>query len=189
MNYQDSASFKGRLESYFTITESTYILQHIAANPYDCKLWFEAFYNKKKFITKPEVKKLRDRLSRFLESYHSNPGLNFVSGMVRALLDDFEDADGRNRFESAIQMLAEANKESLADNDFVAGIVPFLKDAHLPSEMLTELCNIIIRYFPDMTGGMADELDMPWLYNDIIKKNITLLRNLNITLYESIGRI
>ena len=109
--------------------------------------------------------------------------------MVRALLDDFEDADGRNRFESAIQMLAEANKESLADNDFVAGIVPFLKDAHLPSEMLTELCNIIIRYFPDMTGGMADELDMPWLYNDIIKKNITLLRNLNITLYESIGRI
>ncbi|MBR6104066.1 MAG: RecQ family ATP-dependent DNA helicase [Paludibacteraceae bacterium] len=189
LSYQDSASFKGRLESYFTITESTYILQHIAANPYDCKLWFDAFYSKKKFITKPEIKKLRDRLSRFLESYHSNPGLNFVSGMVRALLDDFEDADGRTRFERAIQMLAEANKDTIANNDFVSDIIPFLKNAHLSSGILTELCTIIIRYFPNITEEMADILDMPWLYNDIIKKNITLLRKLNLSLYEQIGRI
>lgn len=189
LSYQDSASFKGRLESYFTITESTYVLQQIAANPYDCKLWFDAFYSKRKFITKPETKKLRDRLSRFLESYHSNPGLNFVSGMVRALLDDFEDADGRTRFEIAVQMLAETDKDTIVGNDFVADIIPFLRDAHLSPEILTELCTIIIRYFPNTTEEMVVEFDMPWLYNDMIKKSITLLRNLNISLYEQIRRI
>ena len=187
--YQDSASFKRRLDSYFTFNESTFILQHVAEHSHDYSQWFAAFYSNKKFITKPEVKKLRDRLSRFLESYHNSPGLNFISGMVRALLGEFEDTDGRARFESAIEAVAEANNESLADNGFVTGILPFLRDAGLSSEMLTEVCTIILRHFPDLTGSMAEDLDMPWLYNDIIKKNIAQLRKLNTRLYEQIGRI
>lgn len=189
LKYKDSASFKSSLESYFTITESTYILQHIAAAPYDCKLWFEAFYSNKKFITKPEIKRLRDRLSRFLESYHNNAGLNFVSGMVRVLLDDFEDADGRSRLESALQALAEYYKETVADNDFVTGIVQFIADANLPEEQRTEICTLIAKYFPALLSKFADELEMPWLYNDIITENVKLLRNLNLSLYEQIGRI
>lgn len=188
-DYQDSASFKRRLDSYFTFNESTFILQHVAEHSHDYSQWFAAFYSNKKFITKPEVKKLRDRLSRFLESYHNSPGLNFISGMVRALLGEFEDTDGRARFESAIAAVAEANKESLADNGFVTGILPFLKDAGLSSEMLTEVCTIILRHFPALTVSMAEDLDMPWLYNDIIKKNIAQLRKLNTRLYEQIGRI
>lgn len=187
--FKDSASFKGRLEAYFTITESTYVLQHIASNPFDYSLWFEAFYNNEKFITKPEIKKLRYRLSRFLESYHNNAGLNFVSGMVRLLLNDFDDADGRPRMESALQMAHDDSKDTLADNGFTQGIVKFLKDAPLTKEQLTELCNMIIQYFPQQVGTFADKLDMPWLYNDIIKENIEKLRKLNITLYETIGRI
>lgn len=196
LEYQDSASFKSRLDSYFTFNESTYVLQHIAEHPHDYSQWFAPFYwvtksgrRTNKFCTNSEIMKLRDRLSRFLESYHDSPGLNFVSGMVRALLNDFEDADGRPRFESAIKATAEANRETPTDNGFVNGVVPFLKDANLSSEMLTELCNIIIRYFPNMTEKLADDLDMPWLYNDIIKENITLLRKINIKLYEQIGRI
>lgn len=195
LDYKDSASFKRRLDSYFTFNESTYVLQHIAEHAFDFKQWFAVFYwvdkegnRTDKFITPSEQKRLRDRLSRFLESYHNSPGLNFVSGMVRALLNDFEDVDGRNRFDSAIKAVAETNKEK-TDNDFVSGILPFLEDANLSTEMLTEICNIIILYFPHLTSPMADNFDMPWLYNGIIKKNIERLRKLNTRLYEQIGRI
>lgn len=195
--YQNSASFKRRLDAYFTFNESTYILQHVAEHPHDYAKWFAVFYwvdkegNKTdKFITKTEIKKLRDRLSRYLEGYHNSPGLNFISGMVRALLDDFEDADGRTRFESAIQMVAAANDENSTNKDFVLGIIPFLKDANLSEEMLTELCTIIImHHFPYLTSKMVESLDMPWLYNDIIKQNVETLHKLNKSLYEQIGRI
>lgn len=189
LDYQDSASFKRRIEAYFTFNESTYILQHVAEHSMDYAQWFAAFYNNKKFITKPEIKKLRDRLSRFLESYHNSPGLNFISGMVRLMLDDFEDTDGRPRMESALKAVAEANPDNLMGNGFATGIIPFLKDANLKEEQRTELCTMIAQYFPALLSNFADELDMPWLYNDIIKENVRLLRNLNITLYEQIGRI
>ena len=101
----------------------------------------------------------------------------------------FDDADGRPRMESALQMAHDDSKDTLADNGFTQGIVKFLKDAPLTKEQLTELCNMIIQYFPQQVGTFADKLDMPWLYNDIIKENIEKLRKLNITLYETIGRI
>ena len=189
LEYKDSSSFKKRLDSYFTFNESTFVLQHIAEHSLDYKQYFAVFYSNKKFITKPELKKLRDRLSRFLESYHNSSGLNFVSGMVRLLLDDFQDTDGKPRMETALKAIAEANKDTLLDNEFVLGVVPFLLDANLPSDRLTELCTMIIKYFPLLTAEMADELQMPWLYNDVIQENIRMLKQINRKLYEQIGRI
>ena len=189
LEYKDSSSFKKRLDSYFTFNESTFVLQHIAEHSLDYKQYFAVFYSNKKFITKPELKKLRDRLSRFLESYHNSSGLNFVSGMVRLLLDDFKDTDGKPRMETALKAIAEANKDTLLDNEFVLGVIPFLLDANLPSDRLTELCPMIIKYFPSLTAEMADELQMPWLYNDVIQENIRMLKQINRKLYEQIGRI
>lgn len=196
LDYKDSDSFKQHLDSYFTFNDSTYVLQHIAEHSDDYAQWFAPFYwvdkeGKKsgKFITHVEVIKLRDRLSRFLESYHDSPGLNFVSGMVRLILGDFEDTDGRPRMESALKAVAEANADNLMGNGFVQGVLQFLKDANLASELSTEICTLIARYFPSLLSQFADELRMPWLYNDLIKEKVNLLRNLNIMLYESIGRI
>lgn len=198
LEYQDSASFKERIDNYFRFNESTFVLQHIAEHPHDYKQWFAVFYNNNKFITEPELMKLRDRLSRFLESFHNNPGLNFISGMVRAMLNDFNDSDGRIRFENAIKAVAEADskiltkethKDEVTNNDFIVGIIPFLKDSKLSSELLTDVSGIILHYFPTLTTKMVEEFNMPWLYNDIINENIIKLRNLNIKLYEQIGRI
>lgn len=189
LEYQDSESFKHRIEAYFTFNEATYVLQHVAEHTYDYPQWFAVFYNNKKFITHGEVMKLRDRLSRFLESYHNSPGLDFISGMVRLLLNDFDDSDGRPRMDSALKAVAQSNAENLMENAFIAGILPFLKDANLTDEQSTELCTMIANYFPPMLSRCADEMDMPWLYNDIINEKIKLLRNINLSLYEQIGRI
>lgn len=189
LDFKDSDSFKHRIEAYFTFNESTYILQHVAEHSQDYAQWFAAFYNNKAFITKAEVRKLRDRLSRFLESYHNSPGLNFISGMVRLLMGDFEDTDGRLRMESALKNVAEVNANNLMENGFSTGIVQFIRDANLKEEQCTELCSMIAQYFPELLSIFAEEFDLPWLFNDIIKENINQLRNINLSLYEQIGRI
>ena len=101
--------FKARLENYFKFNQSSYVLQHIAENPKDIERWFEVFYQvdknivTDKLLTGRQREALRDNLSRFLESYMYNPGLDLISGLLRLWLDDFENIDGRKRLESSLE--------------------------------------------------------------------------------------
>jgi ATP-dependent DNA helicase RecQ len=101
--------FKVRLENYFKFNQSSYILQHIAENPKDFERWFEVFYQVEnnlktgKFLLRQQREALRDNLSRFLESYMHNPGLDLISGLLRLWLDDYENIDGRKRLESSLE--------------------------------------------------------------------------------------
>lgn len=194
LDYHDSASFKKRLDSYFTFNESTYVLQHIAEHAFDYKQWFAIFYwvdkhgnRTDRFITQNEIMKLRDRLSRFLESYHNSPGIDFVSGIIRALLNDFEDADGRPRLEQAMKAIAD--RPANANTVFFDTIIPFLRDAHFSTEAMAEVGAVIAQYLPSLADTLADTFEMPWIFNDIIKKNVDTIRKINIALYEQIGRI
>jgi ATP-dependent DNA helicase RecQ len=101
--------FKTRLENYFKFNQSSYILQHIAETPKDFEKWFEVFYQVEnnlktdKFLSRQQREALRDNLSRFLESYMYNPGLDLISGLLRLWLDDYENIDGRKRLESSLE--------------------------------------------------------------------------------------
>ncbi|MDC1537329.1 hypothetical protein N8452_01560, partial [Schleiferiaceae bacterium] len=100
--------FKQRIENYFKFSAATYVLQHVAENPIDHSKWFEVFLqieNNKltnSFITRRQQESLRDNLSRFLESYRNNTGLDLISGLLRLMLDDFDNADGANRLRSSL---------------------------------------------------------------------------------------
>jgi len=117
-----SSEFKVRLENYFKFTQKSYVLQHIAENPKDFEKWFEVFYQIDKnivtntFITRRQQESLRDNLSRFLESYMHNTGLDLISGLVRLLLDDYGNSDGRDRFETSLEQIQ--HYES-ADKEFI----------------------------------------------------------------------
>jgi ATP-dependent DNA helicase RecQ len=101
--------FKARLENYFKFNQSSYVLQHISENPKDIERWFEVFYQvdenivTDKFLASRQREALRDNLSRFLESYMYNPGLDLISGLLRLWLDDYENIDGRKRLESSLE--------------------------------------------------------------------------------------
>ena len=103
-----NSEFKIALENYFRFNESSYLLQHIADNPHEFERWFDVFYEAKEdevsevILTTSELNAVKDQLSRFLESYMSNVGLNFISGVIRLILDDFDDPDGRNRLTSSL---------------------------------------------------------------------------------------
>ncbi|MDO6440478.1 DEAD/DEAH box helicase [Cyclobacterium sp. 1_MG-2023] len=117
-----SSEFKVRLENYFKFTQKSYVLQHIAENPKDFEKWFEVFYQIDKnivtntFIIRRQQESLRDNLSRFLESYMHNTGLDLISGLVRLLLDDYGNSDGRDRLETSLEQIQ--HYES-ADKEFI----------------------------------------------------------------------
>lgn len=117
--------FKQTLENYFKFNESSYVLQHIADNPNDFEKWFEVFYKiidgdmQDNLIDIDKQIQMKDQLSRFLESYMQNTGLNFISGILRLLLDEYDDPDGQARFESALKKIKTYN-EDIKDNIFDA---------------------------------------------------------------------
>ena len=108
---QGKIEFKNSLEAYFKFSDKSYLLQHIAENPKDYQKWFEVFFQmdkniiSNKFITVRQQKHLRDNLSRFLESYMNNTGLDLISGLVRLFLDDYKNSDGRGRFETSLEQI------------------------------------------------------------------------------------
>lgn len=104
-------AFKVSLEAYFKFTQKSYIFDHIAENPRNFRKWFEVFYQIEdyivtdKFITRREQENLKDNLNRFLQSYMHNTGLDLISGLLRLLLDDYNNMDGRVRFESSFEKI------------------------------------------------------------------------------------
>ena len=110
------ADFKRTLEDYFKFTETTGELQHIADNPHDYISWFMVFYGpKKKILSLAGQESLKNNLSRFLESYMYNTGLDLISGLLRLLLDDYENADGRSRLESSLKKIVDFEPEERSE--------------------------------------------------------------------------
>jgi len=201
-----SDEFKRRIDNYFIFTDTTFILQDIAENPNKYENWFEALYKtdeyeengikKKNKIHIPEIdnieekkreyEKLRDSISRFLESYRNNIGLNFLSGFVRLTLNEFDDNDGKERFESAISIIKGtfANEEQ---NDFLFRLKIIGK--HLTEEQKMELSQIVSRYYPEMLEEFAEYYDLAYLLNDVYAEKLKKLKKLNRKLYEQLAEI
>lgn len=178
-NFTDGETFKNEIEKYFKFTDKSYILDSIAQNPRDYIIWFDIFYNtvsgtydinkKRRLIDKKEVEDIKGSISRLLESYRYNTGLNFISGIVRLILDDYENQDGKTRLESAFQQIVDYDQESkLSILDMT------LKLKYLFSEKATiELSKLLCEYYPDKVIKIYDE------FNDSYSLGITLEDSLN----------
>ena len=95
----------------------TYIANYFSNDPIYVRLvdrniklscWIEALK------THPE--KTRARIARLLESYDKIVPLNYVSGITRLRLNDFDNMDGKRRLELALESIA---KYSVSDRDYL----------------------------------------------------------------------
>lgn len=184
--FEDSESFKQRIDSYFIFSETTFILQHIAENPKDYEKWFEVLTTNNQFPNKIEFEKLKDSISRFLESYRNSIGLNFVSGFVRLALNEYEDSDGKERFESALASVKETFTQE-QQKDFLNRLKILGK--HLTEEQKMELSQSISRYYPEMLEELAEYYDLAYLLNEVYSEKLIELKKLNIRLYEQLAEI
>lgn len=186
LNFENSTAFKQHIDNYFIITETTFVLQHIAENPTEYEKWFEVLTTNNQFPNKTEFEKLKDSISRFLESYRNNVGLNFVSGFVRLALNEYEDSDGKERFESALSSVKGTfTKEQ--QHDFLNRLKVLGK--HLTEEQKMELSQSISRYYPEMLEELAEYYDLAYLLNDVYAEKLKELKKLNRKLYEQLAEI
>lgn len=196
-------AFKRRIDNYFRFTDITFIFQHIGENPTDYQKWLEVFYSVETDVSGAETKiyipqiedqearsaeleRLRDSLSRFLESYRANVGLNIISGLVRLSLNDFENQDGRGRFESGLASVKKGFTET-NQREVCEALKVFGKDL---SEVNQEnLCLALIKYYPNMAAELADYYRLIFLLNDEIARRVKQLRKLNQKLHEDFEQI
>jgi ATP-dependent DNA helicase RecQ len=203
--FQDSESFKKRIDNYFKFTESTFILQHISENPNDYKSWFNAFTlvvrdnldpNKiNETIYLPGIENikerdsrfqtLRDSTSRFLESYQNNNGLNIISGLTRLFLNDYDDPDGRQRFESAISNIKTTFNTEI--QEFI--IQEILKIGAYLNVVNREALSISISlFYPEKLELLAKVLNLDYLLYEVYNQKVNELSHLNNKLYEQFGK-
>ena len=184
--FEDSESFKSRIDSYFIFTETTFILQHIAENPKEFEKWFDVLTTNNQFLNEVEFKKLRDSISRFLESYRNNLGLNFLSGFVRLALNEYQDSDGKERFESALETIKQTFSKSEQD-DFLNRLMILGK--YLNEEQKMELCQSISKFYQEKLELIAEYYDLAYLLNDVYSQKLSQLKKFNTLLYEQLTEI
>lgn len=185
-DFTDSESFKQRIDSYFIFSETTFVIQHIAENPLDYTKWFEVLTTNNQFPNQVEFAKMRDTISRFLESYRNNIGINFVSGFVRLALNDYDDTDGKERFESSLSKVKTKFSQD-KQNDFMQRLI--VLGNHLSENQKMELSQSISIFYPEKLEYLAEYYDLAYLLNDEYAKKVKELKKINKKLYEQLAEI
>jgi len=203
-DYQDSDTFKRRIDNYFKFTEATFILQHISENPMDYEKWFESLIiierdglnAEKNRIYIPAIQDraerierfetLRDSISRFLESYGHNVGFNLLSGIVRLFLNQYNNSDGVERFENSLEKI----KQNFEMADQAAIMTRLIEvGGYLTEDAKVSLCQSIVKFYPEKLEYIAEHYDLAYLLNDIYEQKLSQIKELNKRLYEQLGEI
>ncbi|AYL94253.1 DEAD/DEAH box helicase [Mucilaginibacter celer] len=203
-SFENNESFKRRIDSYFIFSEVTFILQHISENPLDFDQWFAALSivvrgsqnEVLETIYLPGIKdrvmrlekfgNLRDGISRFLESYRNNAGLNFLSGIVRLFLNEYQDTDGGVRFESAVAFIQENFRLDEQEN-ILAKILDIGRNMDEVNQV--ELCGSLTKFYPERLEFFAEYFDLPYLLTERYEQLLRKIRKLNTTLHEQLAEI
>ena len=109
--FTSSNDFMSYISNYFS---NDPIYMRLIDRNISFKEWFEALK------THPE--KTKARIARLLESYHKIDALNYVSGITRLRLDDFNSTDGKRRLELALDAIShypEEKRDYIFDNTSV----------------------------------------------------------------------
>lgn len=177
-NKINADELKLRLENYFKINKTSHSLQFIADNPNDYNKWIEILFKSvngkitDELISKQKRQQLKDQLSRFLESYINNSGLNFISGILRLYENEFNDQDGRPRLINSFEYI-KSKFNNVEQNKFMKGIITISRE--LTDNQKTELVKVIYQVFRDK----SILLNLNKNFNDEYSQYLILQDNLN----------
>lgn len=186
LDFKNSEEFKARIDTYFKFTETTFIIQHIAENPKEFEKWFKLFYNNNEVLSKKEIETLKDSLSRFLESYRSNVGLNLISGFICLFLDEYEDTDGKPRLENAILQFKDLF--SINEQEIIIDKITDL-GLYLSEENKYNLAKSITKFYPEKLEFLANKFDIIYLLADVLANKLKSLKEKNQRFYEQLTKI
>jgi ATP-dependent DNA helicase RecQ len=178
-NRINADELKLRLENYFKINKTSHSLQFIADNPNDYTKWFEILFKSvngkvtDELITKQKRQQLKDQLSRFLESYINNSGLNFISGILRLYENEFNDQDGKPRLINSLEYI-KSKFDKNEQTKFIESIITISRE--LNNKQKEDLVKVIHQIFKDKSVL----LNLNKNFNDEYSKYLILQNNLSI---------
>ena len=100
VQFTDSYNFMTYVANYFS---NDPIYMRLVAKDVTLREWIDAL--------KAHPEKTKARISRLLESYDKIVALNYVSGITRLRLDEFDNADGKRRLNLALESIAQYSDE------------------------------------------------------------------------------
>ncbi|WP_062199800.1 helicase-related protein [Massilibacterium senegalense] len=180
--YQQRMSFHTLLESceqqqlnetitgYFQWNERTNQLAEIAAYPDQYEKWFA-------FCTTQDASASKLPLVRYLETYRTNVGLNFISGINRLVLHQFSHLHGRNRFIAAwqaIQQYPEATQQAILLHTLQLGKT-------LEEEQKQQLSAVLLSFYPNQNEVIYDYLQDNYTLHYILTQSIQRIQKVGGT--------
>ena len=174
--------FKDRLEGYFKFDASSSRLLNLLDTA-DTDLWLTVFFENsaglsgKQIISKKGLLTLREQISRLLESYKDNACLNYLSGVIRLISDQFDDADGERRMSSSFDRLIKEDRR----NDAVNVVMQTL---HLRSLLSPDARSRFARLVHEKLDDMSllelvnEEFEDPYSYCKLLEPLVSRLENL-----------
>lgn len=183
-NRINADELKLRLENYFKINKTSHSLQFIADNPNDYTKWFELFFKSvndkitEELISKQKRQQLKDQLSRFLESYINNSGLNFISGILRLYENEFDDQDGKPRLINSLEYI-KSKFDNDEQNKFIDNIINISKEMN--DYQKNELVKVIHQVFKSKTLLLKLNNNFNDKYSQylILQDNLNTLKKIN----------
>ena len=139
-----------------------YIFDSVIQNPLEYKNWFDVFWNKDAMtresagiITREKAISILSSLSRYLESYGNNTGLNYLCGMLRLLCGEFKGTEGEWRLNTSIQSVKEILSEK-SQREILNWTLDIAKNFAIEEKDM--LSQMLLQYYPEMTRDIFDKI-------------------------------
>lgn len=166
--------FKEKMEAYFRLDDITDKFGVIADEPEEVTKWFDII--NVDTIKRKKASDIIMALNRFLESYQHNVGLNYISGFMNLLENNFESLNGRERL---IQSLRTIEKFRLEDRTYVLEETAKVMYELASDEGLELFAEFYIEYFPhDNTENIIYKITKDnYSLNIYLKKMLSIMLN------------
>lgn len=164
--------FRIRVNEFFKYNEESMVFDAVVKDPFDISKWFNMLYqtrndSENEVIDKENAVSQLMSLSRYLESYNNNTGLNYLSGMLRALSSNFENTEGERRLRSSLISIKESAPNKF--NDVVKNTINIAK--HIGRNEQNALSRTIIETSPECAEHILETIDDDYSKAYLIKKS------------------
>ena len=173
--------FRKALEDYFKYSDETIKFDNIVEAPNEYICWLDLLYAgsfeqpDKTRIDKSRAAAALGALRRYLETYRSNTGLNYLCGMLRLYIDEYDKTEGPTRLDMAFQSIS--RKLSIEDQDTV--IVETLTFAKIfDINCKNYLSEMLQKHYPERVSQIYAVLHDQASLIRIIKRSTQQLKSL-----------
>lgn len=154
--------FRRKVNDYFRYSEQTVIFDSVIQNPLEHKNWFDIFWDKDTvthdvvgILSQEKAISILSSLSRYLESYGNNTGLNYLCGMLRLLCGKYKGTEGEWRLNASIQSVKEVLPRK-AQKEILDWTLDIAKNFAIEEKDM--LSQMLLQYYPEMTRDIFDKI-------------------------------